>query len=191
MNPYLNIYTTRHHKVSPWDSWNYAYLIIIIMFLIQFPTLFGHSSNCHVKTSRSHKLMINLIPSMPISFIRIPKHPSITTYIILGGKSLTHNYDKSPKQLRKHITHSQTRSGETLVLLTQRILAQARWATWGFHDFSLKRDEQRGVSTISRSSEMSSVGFFTISRSGETSSPERDMASLRTRAGRLSEFSWQ
>ena len=25
LNPYLNIYTTRHHEVSPRDSWNYAY----------------------------------------------------------------------------------------------------------------------------------------------------------------------
>jgi len=24
LNPYLNIYTTRHHKVFPRDSWNYA-----------------------------------------------------------------------------------------------------------------------------------------------------------------------
>ena len=25
LNPYLNIYTTRHHKIFPRDSWNYAY----------------------------------------------------------------------------------------------------------------------------------------------------------------------
>ena len=25
LNPYLNIHTTHHHKVSPRDSWNYAY----------------------------------------------------------------------------------------------------------------------------------------------------------------------
>ena len=70
------IYTLHATIVSPWDSWNYAYLIITNIFLIQFPPLFGHSSTCHVKTSRSHKLMINLIPSMLISFIRIPKHPN-------------------------------------------------------------------------------------------------------------------
>jgi len=29
LNPYLNIYTTHHPEVSPWDSWNYAYHIHI------------------------------------------------------------------------------------------------------------------------------------------------------------------
>jgi len=55
LNPYLNIYTTRHHKVSPWDSWNYAYLIIIIMFLIQLPPLFGHSSNSHASSQPTNQ----------------------------------------------------------------------------------------------------------------------------------------
>jgi len=43
----------------------------------------------------------------------------------------------------------------------------------------------------SRLSEMSDNGGFTGSRSGETSSPERDKASLRTGKGRLGESSWQ
>ena len=29
LNPYLNIYTTHHHEVSPRDSWNYVYHIQI------------------------------------------------------------------------------------------------------------------------------------------------------------------
>jgi len=98
------------------------------MFLIQFPPLFGHSSNFHVKTSRSHKPMINLIPSMPISFIK-SKHPSIFTYIIFRKNNLNNTCNNSSKQSRKHSTHSQTRSGEKLASLKQRILAQARRAT--------------------------------------------------------------
>jgi len=83
--------------------------------------------------------MINPILSMPISFIK-PKHPSIFTYIIFRKNDPNHTCNKSSKQPRKHSTHSQTRSGETLASRTQRILAQARWATWDFHEFSLRRD---------------------------------------------------
>ncbi|QCD89588.1 hypothetical protein DEO72_LG4g534 [Vigna unguiculata] len=58
-----------------------------------------------------------------------------------------------------------------------RKLAQARRWPHGHSGFSPRRGEQRGI--------------FTNSRSGEISSPERDMASLRTWTGRLGEFSWQ
>jgi len=125
-------------------------------------TTFGHSSNFHVKTSRSPKPMINLILSMPISFIK-SKHPSIFTYIIFRKNNLNNTCNKSSKQSRKHSTHSQTRSSEKLASLKQRILAQARYAT----------------------------GVFTNSRLGETSSPERDRASLKTWTGRLGERSRQ
>jgi len=163
LNPYLNIYTTRHHKVSPRDSWNYAYHLIRIMLLIQFPPLFGHSSKFHVKTSRSHKPMINLIPSMPISFIN-SKHPSIFTYIIFRRNNLNNACKKNHLNSQGNIAHIRT-------------LAQARcWPHW-CSGFSPRRDKQQG--------------FFTNSRSSEISSPERDRASLRTWIGRLGERSRQ
>ena len=139
MNPYLNIYTTRHHGVSPRNSWNYAYLTIRIMFLIQFPPLFGHSSNFYVKTSRSHKIMINLIPSMPISFIKTqtPKYNHVHHF--LGGKSLTklqqitqtvektcHTFANSLRRDAGLTDAADSRPGEMSNVRFSRILAQAR-----------------------------------------------------------------
>jgi len=61
----------------------------------------------------------------------------------------------------------------------------------GLHVFSLRRDAQRGVFHDFSLKRDAQRGSFTISRSGEAFSPERDYASLKTKKGRLGEFSWQ
>ena len=60
LNPYLNIYTTRHHEVSPRDSWNYAKHTIIIIFLMQFPPLFGHPLNSHASSQPTKQVMFSI-----------------------------------------------------------------------------------------------------------------------------------
>jgi len=134
--------------------------------------------------------MINLIPSMPISFIK-SKHPSIFTHIIFKRNNRNNACNKS--------FNSQGN------IAPIRTLAQARrWPSWCSR-FSPKRDKLKGVFTNSCSGEMLSSqntansrpgetrdsGGFTRSRSGEVFSPERDYASLKTGKGRLGEFSWQ
>ena len=83
--------------------------------------------------------MPSLIPNIPISFIK-PKHPSIFTYIIFRKNNPNNTCNKSSKQSIKQCMHSRTRSGEGLASLKQRALAQARHATRGLHELSLKRD---------------------------------------------------
>ena len=134
--------------------------------------------------------MPSLIPNIPISFIK-SKHPSIFTHIIFRKKNLNGTCNKSFKQPGKHSPLSRTRSGETLASLKQRALAQARHATRGLHELSLRRDAVLTETANSRPGETRDSGGFTRSRSGEAFSPERDSASLKTGKGRLGEFSWQ
>jgi len=60
-----------------------------------------------------------------------------------------------------------------------------------FHELSLRRDAVLPETANSRPGETRDSGGFTGSRSSEAFSPERDYASLKTKKGRLGEFSWQ
>jgi len=97
------------------------------MFLIQFPPHLFHSSTSHVKTSQIHNFMINLIPSMPILFIKF-KHPSIFTYILFRKNNLDKTCNKSSKQSRKQWQHAplhQSRSSQEPCSGEEACLAQA------------------------------------------------------------------
>jgi len=84
LNPYLNIYTTHHHGVSPWDSWNYAYHI-------QISCLSSHNHHFHlihqILISPNHHVQFNAIThTKHINFVHKTQTPpaySRTSY--LGG----------------------------------------------------------------------------------------------------------
>jgi len=70
LNPYLNIYTTRHHEVSPRDSWNYAYHI-------QFSCLPYHNHHFHL----IHSILISPNHHVQFHTITHTKHTNSRAYI--------------------------------------------------------------------------------------------------------------
>ena len=77
LNPYLNIYTTHHHEISPWDSWNYAYHIQISWSSYHNHHLLSkHWILMHVLNQP------NRIPYVTHANIQISVHTTHTTHTI-------------------------------------------------------------------------------------------------------------
>jgi len=64
LNPYLNIYTTHHHEVSPRDSWNYAYHTTNSCFIPYPPPLSQNIQfSCKFSTNQPTKIHVLFMPT--------------------------------------------------------------------------------------------------------------------------------
>ena len=120
------------HGITPTSQSESCFSYNSHLFLVIHPIVM-------LKHSRSHKIMINLILSMPISFIKTqtPKYNHVHHF--LGGKSLTklqqitqtvektcHTFANSLRRDAGLTDAADSRPGEMSNVRFSRILAQAR-----------------------------------------------------------------
>ena len=79
LNPYLSIYTTRHHEASPRDSWNYAYHTKFIFHTITTTFILNIQFSCKFSTNQPNKIHVLFMPTYQLLVHKI----QTTTYIYI------------------------------------------------------------------------------------------------------------